>query len=69
LVKSPPGLGKTKEAMEWATHYQTEQAAKNSILDLYLDDLTGGVRAQVALFVPRHELAREVKEVSTGVEY
>jgi SpoVK/Ycf46/Vps4 family AAA+-type ATPase len=25
LVRSPPGLGKTKEAMEWATRYQTEQ--------------------------------------------
>jgi hypothetical protein len=62
LVKSPPGLGKTKEAMEWATSYQTEQAAKESIFDLFLDDITGGgVRAQTAIFVPRHELAREVK--------
>jgi hypothetical protein len=25
LVRSPPGLGKTKEAMEWATRYQTER--------------------------------------------
>ena len=32
LVKSPPGLGKTKEAMEWATHYQTEQAAEGQHL-------------------------------------
>jgi hypothetical protein len=42
LVRSPPGLGKTKEAMEWATRYRTEQAAKTSILDLYRDDITGG---------------------------
>ena len=63
LVKSPPGLGKTREAMEWATHYQTEQAAKDSIFDLFLDDITGGgVRAQVAIFVPRHELAHEIKQ-------
>jgi hypothetical protein len=39
LVRSPPGLGKTKEAMEWATRYRTEQAAKTSILDLYRDDI------------------------------
>jgi hypothetical protein len=64
LVRSPPGLGKTKEAMEWAARYRTEQAAKKSILDLYRDDITGGgARAQVAIFVPRHELALEVKEV------
>jgi hypothetical protein len=31
LVKSPPGLGKTKEAMEWATRYQTEREKKKSI--------------------------------------
>ena len=24
LVRSPPGLGKTKEAMEWASRYQTQ---------------------------------------------
>lgn len=68
LVKSPPGLGKTTEAMEWATRYQTEyqseQEAKSSILDVCMDDVTGaGIVAQIAIFVPRHELAREVKEV------
>jgi hypothetical protein len=28
LVRSPPGLGKTREAVEWAIAYQTEQAGK-----------------------------------------
>jgi hypothetical protein len=64
LVRSPPGLGKTKEAMEWATRYQTEQEGKDSILHLSRIDITpAGAWAQVAIFVPRHELAREVKEV------
>jgi hypothetical protein len=64
LVRSPPGLGKTRQAMEWATRYQCEQGAKSSILQMYRDDITGaGVRAQVAIFVPRHELARAVKDV------
>src|SRR5690242_2669803 len=31
LVRSPPGLGKTRQAMEWATRYQSEQGAKSSI--------------------------------------
>ena len=35
LVRSPPGLGKTKEAMEWATRYQTEQEGKDSILQMF----------------------------------
>src|SRR5215831_8292753 len=64
LVRSPPGLGKTKEAMEWATRYQTEQEGKGSILQVFRIDITAaGAKAQVAIFVPRHELAREVKEV------
>jgi hypothetical protein len=64
LVRSPPGLGKTKQAMEWATRYQTEQESKDSILHMSRIDITpAGARAQVAIFVPRHELAREVKEV------
>ena len=29
LVKSPPGPGKTKEAMEWATRYQTREDSKD----------------------------------------
>ena len=64
LVRSPPGLGKTKEAMEWAIRYQTEQEGKESILELSRSDITAaGVRAQVAIFVPRHELAQEMKAV------
>jgi hypothetical protein len=64
LVRSPPGLGKTKEAMEWATRYQTEQEGKDGILRMSRMDITpAGARAQVAIFVPRHELSREVKEV------
>ena len=49
--------------MDWATRYQTEQSQKSSILKLFLGDITdAGVLAQVAIFVPRHELGREVKE-------
>jgi hypothetical protein len=58
LVKSPPGLGKTKEAMEWATHYQVNSRYRARLADI----TNAGVRAQVAIFVPRHELARQVKE-------
>src|SRR5262249_17882817 len=64
LVRSPPGLGKTKEAMEWAVRYQTEQAARPSIAHLSRLDITlAGAWQQVAIFVPRHELGHEVKEV------
>jgi hypothetical protein len=64
LVRSPPGLGKTKQAMEWAIRYQTTQESKDSILHLSRVDITpAGAWAQVAIFVPRHELAGEVKEV------
>jgi hypothetical protein len=53
LVRSPPGLGKTKEAMEWATRYQTEQEDKEGILQMSRMDITAaGARAQVAIFVP-----------------
>ena len=55
LIRSPPGLGKTKQAMEWATRYQTEQEGKDSILHLSRIDITpAGAWAQVAIFVPRH---------------
>ena len=33
LVKSPPGLGKTKEAIDGAVRYQTKQETSKSILD------------------------------------
>jgi hypothetical protein len=50
--------------MEWATRYQTEQESKDSILHMSRIDITpAGAWAQVAIFVPRHELAGEVKEV------
>ena len=29
LVKSPPGLGKTREAIHWAIRYQAEQEGKD----------------------------------------
>jgi hypothetical protein len=62
LVKSPPGLGKTKEAMEWATHYQVNSRHRPRLADI----TNAGVRAQVAIFVPRHELARAVKDDIEG---
>src|SRR5262249_33455211 len=64
LVRSPPGLGKTTEAMDWATRYQTEQERKESIPKMARMDISSpGARAQVAIFAPRHELAQEVKAV------
>jgi hypothetical protein len=50
--------------MEWATRYQTEQAENPSIAGLSRVDITpAGAWEQIAIFVPRHELAREVKGV------
>jgi hypothetical protein len=50
--------------MEWAIRYQTEQEGTDGILQMSRIDITAaGAKAQVAIFVPRHELAREVKEV------
>jgi len=46
LVRSPPGLGKTNEAMEWATHYQTEQA-ENHKLPAYSPRNTNAVPAHI----------------------
>jgi hypothetical protein len=40
LVRSPPGLGKTKEAMEWATRYQTEQEDRDGFLQMSRIDIT-----------------------------
>jgi hypothetical protein len=38
LVKSPPGLGKTREAVHWAIRYQSEQEGKDGT-GLLVDDL------------------------------
>jgi hypothetical protein len=63
LVKSPPGLGKTREAMHWAIRYQAEQEGKDGTR-LSLDDFNeAGVPAQTSIFVPRHQLAEELRDV------
>src|SRR5215470_3365421 len=63
LVKSPPGLGKTRQAIEWAIHYQAEQEGKDG-RRLFLGDFNeAGVPAQTSIFVPRHQLAVELREV------
>jgi hypothetical protein len=63
LVKSPPGLGKTREAVDWAIRYQAEQEGKDWLTLLIADRNEAGVNAQTSIFVPRHQLAEEVKEV------
>src|SRR5690349_2672553 len=40
LVRSPPGLGKTTEAMDWATRYQAEQEEKEGFLKMSRLDIT-----------------------------
>ena len=57
LVKSPPGLGKTREAVHWAVRYQTEQTGKDGTRLLGGDFNEAGVPAQTSIFVPRHQLA------------
>jgi hypothetical protein len=71
LVKSPPGLGKTKEAMRWAIRYQPKQGKKTknfaSILDMAFEDFgPADVVAQCAIFVPRHQLAKQIKRTIKG---
>jgi hypothetical protein len=62
LVKSPPGLGKTTAAVASAVHYQAEMTDKD-LRHMPPDDFNeAGVRAQTAIFVPRHHLAEEVKK-------
>jgi hypothetical protein len=57
LVRSPPGLGKTTQAVELAIRYQAEQEGKNG-RRLFLGDINeAGVLAQTSIFVPRHQLA------------
>jgi hypothetical protein len=63
LVKSPPGLGKTREAVHWAIRYQAEQEGKDGT-GLLVDDFNeAGVPAQTSIFVPRHQLAEELREI------
>lgn len=63
LVRSPPGLGKTREALDWAAQYQTDRERGTGKFGPRrvgeLLDLMG----RSAVFVPRHALAAEVKEV------
>jgi hypothetical protein len=63
LVKSPPGLGKTREAIDWAMRYRAEQEGKD-LLSLAKGDFNeAGVPAQTSIFVPRHQLAEELRAV------
>jgi Rad3-related DNA helicase len=63
LLKSPPGLGKTREALDWAAQYQTDRERRTGGFGPRrvgeLLDLMG----RAAVFVPRHALAVEVKKV------
>jgi hypothetical protein len=63
LVKSPPGLGKTREAIHWAISDQAEQEGKDGTRLSVGDFNEAGVLAQTSIFVPRHHLAEELREV------
>jgi hypothetical protein len=63
LVKTPPGLGKTREAIDWAVTYQAEQQGKGPRDLLVADQNEAGVPAQTSIFVPRHQLAEELRGV------
>jgi hypothetical protein len=55
--------GRRRRRWSGATRYQAEQDAA-PLLEICLDDVTeGGAIAQTAVFVPRHALALEIKEV------
>jgi|SRR5271165_38312 len=59
LVKSPPGLGKTRQAVHWAICYREGKDRPR-----FLGDFNeAGVPAQTSIFVPRHQLAEELREV------
>jgi hypothetical protein len=66
LVKSPPGLGKTREAIASAVTYQAEQVGKGPRDLLVADQNEAGVPAQTSIFVPRHQLAEELRGVIEG---
>jgi hypothetical protein len=56
LVKSPPGLGKTTQAIECAIRYQAEQEGKDGGR-LFLGDFNeAGVPAQTSIFVRTAQL-------------
>jgi len=63
LVKSPPGLGKTRQAIEWAIRYQADQVGQDGRRLVLGDFNEAGVPAQTSIFVPRHQLAVELKGV------
>jgi hypothetical protein len=62
LIKSPPGLGKTTQAVELAIRYQAEQAGKDGAHLPVGDFNEAGVPAQTSIFVPRHQLAEELRD-------
>ncbi|MBV8521182.1 MAG: hypothetical protein JOY71_03460 [Acetobacteraceae bacterium] len=66
LVKSPPGLGKTREAIDWAVTYQAEQEGKGPRDLRIADQNEAGDPAQTSIFVPRHHLAEELKQIIEG---
>jgi hypothetical protein len=49
LVKSPPGLGKTREAIHWAICYQAEQEGKDGTRLSVGDFNEAGVPAQTSI--------------------
>jgi hypothetical protein len=63
LVKSPPGLGKTREAMDWATQYQTDREQRTKKFGGRRIGEMMDPKGRFALFVPRHALATEIKSV------
>jgi hypothetical protein len=59
LVKSPPGLGKTRQAIDWAIRYREGKDGPR-----FLGDANeAGIPAQTSIFVPRHQLAEELRKV------
>jgi hypothetical protein len=63
LIKSPAGLGKTREAIHWAIHYQAAQEGKDGTSLSVGDFNEAGVPAQTSIFIPRHHLAEELRGV------
>ena len=63
LVKSPPGLGKTRQAIKSAVRYRAELEGKDLARLPRGNFNEAGVTAQTAIFVPRHQLAEELKKV------